>query len=130
MHHGGTERQGPAQAPEAVHQAHAALKSRIIGPALAALSANRYPLRMSDAGDTADVSVVVVTYESGPTLGRCLQALKVQTVQGFETILSDNGSRDGAAQAAAAADPALVLLDNRANLGFAAGNNRAAGRAR
>jgi GT2 family glycosyltransferase len=45
-------------------------------------------------------------------------------------ILSDNGSRDGAAQAAAAADPGLVLLQNRANLGFAAGNNRAAGRAK
>ena len=85
---------------------------------------------MSEAGDAADVSVVVVTYESGPTLGRCLEALKAQSVRGFEVILSDNGSRDGAAQAAAAADPDLALLDNGANLGFAAGNNRAAERAR
>jgi N-acetylglucosaminyl-diphospho-decaprenol L-rhamnosyltransferase len=85
---------------------------------------------MSDAGGAADVSVVVVTYDSGPTLGRCLAALRAQTVQDFEVILSDNSSRDGAAQAAAAADPALVLLDNRANLGFAAANNRAADRAR
>ena len=85
---------------------------------------------MSDAGGAADVSVVVVTYDSGPTLGRCLEALKAQAVQGFEIILSDNGSKDGAAQAAAAADPALVLLEHRANLGFAAANNRAAARAR
>ncbi|MGZ3369224.1 MAG: glycosyltransferase family 2 protein [Caulobacteraceae bacterium] len=85
---------------------------------------------MSDAGDAADVSVVVVTYESGPTLGRCLAALKAQTARGFEVILSDNGSRDGAAQAAAGADAGLVLLENRANLGFAVGNNRAAARAR
>ncbi len=56
---------------------------------------------MNDAGGAADVSVVVVTYESGPTLGRCLEALKAQTVQGFEVILCDNGSRDGAPQAAA-----------------------------
>ena len=84
---------------------------------------------MNDAGGAADVSVVVVTYESGPTLGRCLEALKAQTVQGFEVILCDNGSRDGAPQAAAAADPALVLLENHSNLGFAAANNRAAARA-
>ena len=85
---------------------------------------------MNDAGGGADVSVVVVTYESGPTLGRCLAALKAQIAQGFEVILSDNGSRDGAGQAAAAADPAVVLLENGANLGFAAANNRAAARAR
>lgn len=85
---------------------------------------------MSETGDAADVSVVVVTYESGPTLDRCLAALQAQSVQGFEVILSDNGSRDRAAQAAAATDPALVLLENGANLGFAAANNRAAAHAR
>ena len=91
---------------------------------------NRYPWRMSDKGAAADVSVVVVTYESGGTLDRCLSALKVQTLQGFETVLSDNGSTDRAAQAAAIADPALTLVENGSNLGFAAGNNRAAERAR
>jgi GT2 family glycosyltransferase len=81
---------------------------------------------MNDAGGAADVSVVVVTYESEPTLARCLAALKAQTARGFEVILSDNGSTDGASQTAAAADPAVILLENRANLGFAAANNRAA----
>jgi len=85
---------------------------------------------MSDAGEAVDVSVVVVTYESGPTLGRCLAALKAQSIQGFEVLLSDNGSIDGAAQAAAAANPGLVLIENGSNIGFAAGNNRAAERAR
>jgi GT2 family glycosyltransferase len=84
---------------------------------------------MNDAGGAPDVSVVVVTYQSGPTLGRCLAALKAQTARGFEVILSDNGSTDGAPQAAAAADSALVLIENQANLGFAAANNRAATRA-
>jgi GT2 family glycosyltransferase len=74
--------------------------------------------------------VVIVTFQSGGTLQRCLAALAAQTVAGFETILSDNASTDGAPQAAAAADPSLVLIDNGANLGFAAGNNRAAARAR
>jgi GT2 family glycosyltransferase len=76
------------------------------------------------------VSVVIVTYESGPMLQRCLDALKAQRFTDFETILSDNGSADRAAQAAAAADPSLILLENGANLGFAAGNNRAALKAR
>lgn len=84
---------------------------------------------MSEAGAAADISVVVVTYQSGQTLGRCLAALRGQTLQGFETILSDNASPDGAAQAAAAADPGLALIENSSNLGFAAGNNRAAARA-
>jgi GT2 family glycosyltransferase len=85
---------------------------------------------MNDAGGAAEVSVVVVTYQSGATLRRCLAALKAQTIQGFELILSDNASADGAPKAAAAEDGAIVLLENGSNLGFAAGNNRAAERAR
>ena len=73
-----------------------------------------------------EVSVIVVTYESGPVLTRCLSQLRAQTFRDFEVILSDNGSPDGAAQAAAKADPSLILLENGANLGFAEGNNRAA----
>jgi len=85
---------------------------------------------MSEPGAAADISVVVVTHQSGPTLARCLAALKAQPAAGFETILSDNGSTDGAARAASAADPSLILLEHGANLGFAAGNNRAAEQAR
>lgn len=76
------------------------------------------------------VSVVVVTYQSGPTLERCLAALRAQTFQDFETILADNGSADGAARSAAAADPSLRLLAFGENLGFAEANNRAAEQAR
>jgi GT2 family glycosyltransferase len=72
------------------------------------------------------VSVIVVTYESGPTLPECLAALKAQTLRGFELILVDNASRDGAAQAAAAADPAIRLIANAENLGFAAAVNQGA----
>ncbi|WP_296818475.1 glycosyltransferase family 2 protein [Brevundimonas sp.] len=73
-----------------------------------------------------EVSVIVVTYESAPVLSRCLAQLRAQTFRDFEVILSDNGSTDGAAKAAARADPSLILLENGANLGFAEGNNRAA----
>lgn len=72
------------------------------------------------------VSVIVVSYQSGPTLARCLEALRVQTFADFEILLVDNASTDGAPQAAAAADPSIRLLEPGVNLGFAAGNNLAA----
>jgi N-acetylglucosaminyl-diphospho-decaprenol L-rhamnosyltransferase len=73
-------------------------------------------------------SVIIVAYNSGPTLGRCLAALKAQTFTDFETLLVDNGG-DQAAQEAAAADPSIRLLSPGENLGFAAANNLAAGQA-
>jgi GT2 family glycosyltransferase len=74
--------------------------------------------------------VIIVSYESGPTLARCLDALRAQTMTDFEILLVDNASTDGAPQAAAAADPAIRFLQPGANLGFAAGNNLAAAQAR
>jgi N-acetylglucosaminyl-diphospho-decaprenol L-rhamnosyltransferase len=85
---------------------------------------------MSDAGKTPEVSVVVVTYESGGTLGRCLAALKAQTIRDFEIVIADNASTDGAPQDVARAIAGVRLIENGANLGFAAGNNRAAEQAR
>lgn len=76
------------------------------------------------------VSVIIVSYQSGPTLARCLEALKAQTFSDFEILLVDNASTDGAPQAAVAADPTLRFLQPGANLGFAAGNNLAAAQAR
>lgn len=84
---------------------------------------------MSDKGPAPDVSVVIVTHQSQATLARCLAGLRAQTVSGFEVILSDNGSTDGAPQAAAAADATLMVVQNGVNLGFAAANNRAVARA-
>lgn len=83
-----------------------------------------------DGSPAPAVSVVVVTYQSGPTLTRCLAALKAQTYRDFELILVDNASSDGAAQAAAAADPAIRLIANRENRGFAGGCNDGARAAR
>ena len=82
-------------------------------------------------GDTPPtLSIVIVSYQSGPTLERCLAALRAQTFQDFEILLVDNASTDGAPQAAVAADPTLRFLEPHANLGFAAGNNLAAREAR
>ena len=76
------------------------------------------------------VSVVVVVYEAGPTLGECLAALKAQSFADFELILVDNASSDRTAQQAKAADPAIQLIENSENLGFAAAVNQGARAAR
>lgn len=76
--------------------------------------------------DGPAVSVVVLAYQSGPLLVRCLDSLAAQTFREFEVILADNGSTDGAPQAALAVHPEVRFLDNGGNLGFAAGINRAA----
>jgi N-acetylglucosaminyl-diphospho-decaprenol L-rhamnosyltransferase len=72
------------------------------------------------------VSVVIVVYESGPTLAECLAALKTQTFTDYEVLLVDNASSDRTAQAAATADPAIRLIENAENLGFAAAVNQGA----
>lgn len=77
-----------------------------------------------------EVSIVVLAYESGPLLADCLAALRAQTFRDFEVVLADNASSDGAPQAAAANDPSIRLIENGANLGFAAGINRAVDAAR
>jgi len=74
-------------------------------------------------------SVIVVAYQSGPTLARCLAGLTAQSFRDFEILMVDNASTDGAPQAAAAADPSIQLIEPGANTGFAAGNNLAAQRA-
>lgn len=77
------------------------------------------------------LSVVVVSYETRELTLRCLETL-VATTRALrpEIIVFDNASRDGSADAVAAAFPEVTLIRSPANLGFAAGNNLAARHAR
>ncbi|MBS0331977.1 MAG: glycosyltransferase family 2 protein, partial [Proteobacteria bacterium] len=76
------------------------------------------------------VSLVVVVYESGPTLAACLAAVRAQSFGDYELILVDNASSDRTAQAAKGRDPAIRLIENADNLGFAAAVNQGARAAR
>lgn len=77
-------------------------------------------------------SVVIVAADSG----QCLVEAARRVLQGgapVELIVSDNASSDGSTAALAAefgTDPRFVLLHNGANLGFGAGVNRGAAKAR
>lgn len=83
---------------------------------------------MSKASPPA-VSVLIVAYQSAPTLKRCLDSLKAQTFADFETIVLDNASSDDGA-AIAQAQPGVRVIRADRNLGFAGGNNAAAKAAR
>jgi len=74
------------------------------------------------------VTVVVVNWNSGALLERCLLALGAQTLTPRRVVVVDNGSRDGS-ERAARERPGVELLALGANLGFAAANNRGIARA-
>jgi N-acetylglucosaminyl-diphospho-decaprenol L-rhamnosyltransferase len=79
------------------------------------------------------VSVLVVNYQAGPHLANCLRHLAKQTVRDFEAIVVDNASADGSLELARevlGTDDRFTFIAAGANLGFAAGNNRAAAVAR
>lgn len=77
------------------------------------------------------VSVIVLNYNGRRWLGPCLTALAGQVgAPAFETLLADNGSQDGSIAFAAGTFPAVRIVDNGGNVGYARGNNRAAREAR
>lgn len=72
------------------------------------------------------LTVIIVTYNAGDRLGRCLDHLSRQTFSDFETIVVDNGSADDSIADALGRHPGTKFDEAGANLGFAAANNRAA----
>lgn len=70
------------------------------------------------------VSVVIVNYNGRELLRDCLPSVIAQTHRQFEIIVVDNGSTDGSAAMLRDEFPAVRLLDQRANIGYAAANNR------
>jgi N-acetylglucosaminyl-diphospho-decaprenol L-rhamnosyltransferase len=79
------------------------------------------------------VSILVVNYKSGVHLGNALLGLTKQSVVDIEIIVIDNASSDGSfasARAAVGEDKRFVFVEAGSNLGFAAGTNLAAAKAR
>lgn len=77
-------------------------------------------------------SVVIVAADSGPGLVDAVGRALASDVP-VEVLISDNASRDGSVDAVASAfagDQRVVIIHNGKNLGFGAGANRAAARAR
>ncbi|HNQ74099.1 MAG TPA: glycosyltransferase family 2 protein [Verrucomicrobiota bacterium] len=83
---------------------------------------------------TVLVSVIIVLYNDGAWLPRCLESLRQQTLASrCEVIVADNASTDDSAQIAQqllAGWPGGRFLSTGGNVGFGPGNNRAAAVAR
>lgn len=78
------------------------------------------------------LSIVVLSYNIKDMLKDCLESLvRVKDEVDFEIIVPDNGSNDGSVamlrklQNSKTPKPQIRIIENRVNLGFAAGNNRA-----
>lgn len=68
------------------------------------------------------ISIVVVNWNSGPLLERCIQSL-LRNIRECEIIIVDNASDDSSLQFAANIKADMQILRNERNIGCAAGNN-------
>ena len=71
------------------------------------------------------VRVIVVNYNAGGYLRRCLDALRMQEMGFFEAVIVDNASTDSSAEEVPE-DPRFKVERLPTNIGFAAANNLAA----
>ena len=70
------------------------------------------------------VSIVIICWNDWKVLENCLYSIfDGKTKTKFEVIVSDNGSTDGSIERIKSQFPAVRLIENGANLGFAKANN-------
>ncbi len=75
--------------------------------------------------DDAKVSVLIVNFNAGERLRKCIDHLLNQSFQDFDIIILDNASADGSADGVESLSDKINLIKSPTNLGFAAGNNLA-----
>lgn len=72
------------------------------------------------------ICIAIVAYRSDDTLPRCLAALDAQTERDFEIVIVDNGLTPSLDSIIARVASPVKIIRSGGNIGFAAGNNRAA----
>jgi GT2 family glycosyltransferase len=82
---------------------------------------------MASPASVPAVSILIVSWNSRDLLARCLESL---TPLPHQVIVVDNASEDGSADMIARTFPAVTLVRETTNLGFAGGMNRARREAR
>jgi hypothetical protein len=76
--------------------------------------------------EPAELGVVVVSYNTRELLARCLASVSAEAARSgvrAEVWVVDNASRDGSAEMVRTAFPEVRLVEETANVGFAAANN-------
>ena len=69
------------------------------------------------------ITIIILNWNGRQLLGDCLFAVMAQDYPRFQTILVDNNSSDDSVAFVKAHFPQVDVIENGANLGFAAGNN-------
>lgn len=70
------------------------------------------------------LSIVIICWNDLKVIGNCLDSIERQTRSTeYEIILSDNGSTDGSVEFVRQNHPAVRIIQNGANIGYARGNN-------
>lgn len=81
--------------------------------------------------DAPELTVIIVSYNTRALTLKALETLYATTRQTrFHTVVFDNASQDGSAEAVAAAFPQVELIASQENLGFAKANNIVAAQAK
>ena len=131
--------QGPEEFAKQIDRALAERDDSLASKRIAFASGNTWRRRF-DALDSAIcaryplISNLVVTHNTREYLGPCLDSIRRNTsYPSYEVIVVDNCSTDGTAgdlDRYASADPRVRVKSLQENLGFAGGNNHAAGLAK
>lgn len=69
------------------------------------------------------VAVIVLNYNDKNNLQECIDSLLQQTYSNFEILFIDNNSSDKSVKFIKDLYPKLRVIENKSNLGYAAGNN-------
>lgn len=71
------------------------------------------------------LSIIILSFNTKKLLQTCLESVFQQTKKiKFEVIVVDNASRDGSPEMVKEKFPQVILIKNKANLGFARANNQ------
>ena len=89
-------------------------------------------MRMTKDKKVIDLSVVIVNFNTEKLTRTALQTVFASQLGRYtlEVIVCDNGSTDGSVAMVKKEFPQVILIQNKKNLGFAAGNNPGIKRAR
>lgn len=115
---------------ESAHSEDASLQAGLDRPNAGTTATFRPDIGPDGTSATPLVSIIVVSFNTRAMTLDCLRSIAEQTTVPHEVILLDNASHDGSAAAVAAGFPAVRLLAEPDNHGFAKANNIAAGVAR
>ncbi len=85
---------------------------------------------MDSEGPIPKASIIVVNYNGGKYINRCIESVLAQSEARFECFIIDNGSTDGSIENLPELDERFEIIELGENTGFARANNIGAKKAR